>query len=109
MGWRDGWTFHPTDSKQKTIHEDHQLQEPDGHNLKLLWRDFIDGIEGKKETVCGIESSHRSSVLPMLGMISLKLGRSIRWDGAREQAVGDPEANKLLKRDYRGPWVYPKV
>jgi predicted dehydrogenase len=108
MGWRDGWTFYPANSREKIIHQDSRLQEPDGHNLELLWRDFIDGIEGKKETVCGIESSHRSSVLPMLGMMSLKLGRSIHWDGTKEQVVGDPAANKLLKRDYRGPWVYPK-
>jgi len=42
-------------------------------------------------------------------MMSLKLGRSLRWDGAREQVVGDQEANKLLKRDYRNPWVYPEI
>mgnify|MGYP005831658557 FL=1 len=107
MGWRDGWTFYPANPKEKVIHEDSQLQEPDGHNLKLLWQDFIDAIEGRKAPVCGIESSHRSSVLPLLGMISLKVGRSLEWDGAREQIVGDADANKLLKRDYRGPWVYP--
>ena len=56
-----------------------------------------------------IESSHRSSVLPMLGMISYKLGRSVEWDGGKEKIIEDKEANKLLLRDYRKPWVYPKV
>ena len=109
MGWRDGWTFYPANSRDKIIHQDSQLQQPDGHNLKLLWQNFIDGIESGKETVCGLESSHRSSVLPMLGMMSLKLGRSIQWDGAAEKVLNDPAANKLLKRDYRGPWVYPEA
>ena len=45
----------------------------------------------------------------MLGMISLNLGRSIQWDGEKEQVVGDPAANKLLRRDYRKPWVYPEA
>jgi hypothetical protein len=40
-------------------------------------------------------------------MLSLRIGRSIRWDGAKEQIVGDPEAQAMLKRPYRGPWVYP--
>ena len=40
-------------------------------------------------------------------MLSMKLGRSIVWDGEKERVVGDDEANKLLRRDYRGEWVYP--
>ena len=41
-------------------------------------------------------------------MLSFKLGRSVQWDGDKEQIIGDPEANRLLSRKYRGPWQYPK-
>lgn len=109
IGWRDGWTFYPSDSKAQTQHEDSQLQEPDGHNLKLLWADFMESIETGKKPVANIEVAHRASVLPLLGMISWKTGRSVEWDGSKEQIVGDPEANKLLSRPYRAPWVYPTV
>ena len=47
--------------------------------------------------------------MSLLGMLSLKLGRSVEWDGEKEIIVGDPEANKLLRREYRGPWEYPKA
>ena len=107
IGWRDGWTFYPANSRDKIIHEDSQLQEPDGHNLTLLWADFLAGIEGKTKGVANIEIAHRSSVLPLLGMISWRVGRSLNWDGAKEQITGDAEASKLLSRPYRGPWVYP--
>jgi hypothetical protein len=40
-------------------------------------------------------------------MLSLKLGRSVAWDGQKEIITGDDEANALLRRDYRGPWTYP--
>ena len=40
-------------------------------------------------------------------MLSMKVGRSIEWDGEQEQILNDPEANALLKREYRAPWVYP--
>ncbi len=109
IGWRDGWTFYPSNNREKIIHEDSQLQEPDGHNLKLLWADFITSIENKSKGVANIEVAHRSSVLPLLGMISWRVGRSINWDGAKEQITGDPEASKLLSRPYRAPWVYPTV
>lgn len=109
IGWRDGWTFYPNNSRDPVVHEDSQLQEPDGHNLTLLWADFIDSIEQKRPGVGGIEQAHRSSVLPLLGMVSWRLGRSIEWDGAKELIVNDAKANELLSRPYRAPWVYPTV
>jgi predicted dehydrogenase len=107
IGWRDGWTFYPTDPKAQTVHGDHQLQEPDGHNIALLWADFIQAIETGRKPVADIESAHRSSCLPMLAMLSWKAGRSIQWDAEKEEIIGDPEASKLLRREYRAPWVYP--
>ncbi|MBM3832039.1 MAG: Gfo/Idh/MocA family oxidoreductase [Verrucomicrobia bacterium] len=109
IGWRDGWTFYPTSSNGKQIHENSQLQEPDGHNIKLLWADFIAAIDQGRKPVADIEPAHRASVLPLLGMISWKVGRSLQWDGAKEQIVGDPEASKLLARQYRAPWAEPRV
>lgn len=109
IGWRDGWTFYPVDSKAQIVHGDHQLQEPDGHNIALLWADFIEAIEKGRKPVADIESAHRSSCLPMLGMLSWKAGRSIQWDADKEQIIGDAEASKLLSRTYRGPWQYPQV
>jgi predicted dehydrogenase len=109
IGWQDGWTFYPADGRAQTQHEDSQLQQPDGHNIKLLWADLITSIESGKKAVANIEVAHRASVLPLLGMISWRTGRSIQWDGAKEQIVGDAEATKLMSRPYRGPWVYPEV
>ena len=47
--------------------------------------------------------------MSLLGMLSLKVGRSLRWDGEKEVIIGDAEANKLLRRTYRDPWEYPEV
>ncbi len=109
IGWRDGWTFYPSTKGGKMEHGDSQLQEPDGHNLQLLWADFLAAIDARRNPVAGIELAHRSSVLPLLGMISWRTGRSLQWDGNSEQIVGDPEANALLSRPYRAPWVYPQI
>ena len=109
IGWQDGWTFYPNRDSDPQVHESSQLQQPDGHNLKILWADFLDSIESKRSPAAGIELAHRSSVLPLLGMISLKVGRSIQWDGANEQIVGDAAASALLSRPYRAPYLYPKI
>ncbi len=107
IGWRDGWTFYPSRQSQKVIHEESQLQEPDGHNLQLLWADFIRAIDLGKQPAGDIESAHRASVLPLLGMISWRIGRSIEWDGEREVIRNDSEASGLLSKPFREPWVYP--
>jgi len=107
IGWRDGWTFYPTRKSDKIIHVDPTLHEPDHQNIPELWADFLDAIRTKRRAVCDIEVGHRSTNLSLLGMLSLKLGRSVKWDGKKEIVVGDAEANKLLTRTYRKPWVYP--
>ncbi len=109
MGWLDGWTFYPSDKKKPTIHQDPQLHKPDDQNIPELWADFLESIKANRRSVCDIEIGHRSTNMSLLGMLSLKLGRSVRWDGEREAIVGDPEANRLLSRTYRSPWHYPKV
>lgn len=107
MGWRDGWTFYPSDAKKPIVQQAAELQEPDGHSIKLLWSDFLESIETGRRPTCDIEIGHRATVASLLGMLSLKLGRSINWDPEKETCPGDEEANKLLRREYRAPWVYP--
>jgi len=107
MGWLDGWTFYPANANKPIIHQDAKLDKPDDQNIALLWADFLDAIRTKRRSVCDIEIGHRSTNMALLGMLSYKLGRSIDWDGQKEQIINDPEANKLLGRDYRGEWKYP--
>jgi predicted dehydrogenase len=109
MGWTKGWTFYPTDEKKAPIHEAPHLHQPDDQNIKELFANFLDCIKSGKRPVSDIEEIHRSTNMSLLGMLSYKLGRSLRWDGAKEEVVGDEEANKMLSRPYRGPWEYPKL
>jgi predicted dehydrogenase len=109
MGWQDGWTFYPSNKNKQILHQDPQLHKPDDQNIRELWADFLESIKGRRRSVTDIEIGHRSTNMSLLGMLSLKLGRSVQWDGDKETIAGDPEASQLLKRAYRGPWVYPKV
>ncbi|MGH9661962.1 MAG: Gfo/Idh/MocA family protein [Bryobacteraceae bacterium] len=108
MGWQDGWSFFPVDAKKPVIHENPQLNKPDDQNIRELFADFLASIKSGKPPVCDIEIGHRSTNVSLLGMLSLKLGRAVEWNGEKEMIVGDSEANKLLARKYRSPWEYPK-
>lgn len=109
LGWQDGWTFYPTRKGEPVRHEPAQLDAPDGQNIRALWANFLECIRTNKRPVCDIEVGHRATNLALLGMLSLKLGRSVRWDGDKETIVGDAQANALLCRPYRAPWKYPTI
>ena len=34
----------------------------------------------------------------------MRLGRKLKWDPAREEFVGDAEANRMRSRPMRSPW-----
>jgi predicted dehydrogenase len=70
---------------------------------------FLKAIADRSRPVADIEQGHISSASCILANLSMKLGRSLTWDAAKQQVVGDPEANKLLRRPYREPWVHPEV
>jgi predicted dehydrogenase len=107
MGWQKGWTFYPSDAKGQVISEEPKLNAPDSQNIKELWADFLNAIRTGTRPVSEIEDVHYSTNLALLGMLSLKHGKSIDWDGARERIIGDEAANRLLKRPYRKGWEYP--
>ncbi|MCC6264350.1 MAG: Gfo/Idh/MocA family oxidoreductase [Bryobacterales bacterium] len=107
IGWQDGFTFYPVNAKAQTVHMDAQLNLPDRQNIRELWADFLTAIETKRRPVCDIEYGHQATVISLLGNLSMKLGRSVKWDGVKEEIPGDAAANKLLARDYRGEWKYP--
>ena len=110
MGWRDGWTFYPSKGGAKPVREDPKFDNvKDGHNVPPLWQDFLNCIQSGEQPVANAEVGHLATNLSLLGMISYKTGRSIDWDGEKEQILGDEEANAMLKREYRGEWEYPSA
>jgi predicted dehydrogenase len=109
MGWQKGWTFYPSNSNDPIQHEDPKLGQPDSQNIKENFADFLNAIRAGTKPVSDIGEVQLATNMALLGMLSMKLGRSIEWDGVKERIVGDDAANKLLRRDYRKGYEYPKA
>ena len=105
MAWQKGWTFYPTNEKEAPVTMAPQLNAPDSQNIKELFADFLNAIRTGAKPLCDIGEIQLATNMALLGMLSLKHGRSIDWDG--ERIVGDDAANKLLQRAYRKGWEYP--
>lgn len=71
-------------------------------------QDFLRAVTSRGRPVADIEEGHISSASCILANLAMQLGRTLTWDSARHQVVGDAEANRLLRRPYRKPWVHPE-
>ena len=65
---------------------------------------FLDCLKSRQKPNSDLETAHRSTSAGHVANIAFKLGRKLRWDGLREQFIDDPEANKMLTKEYRKPW-----
>jgi myo-inositol 2-dehydrogenase / D-chiro-inositol 1-dehydrogenase len=71
-------------------------------------RNFFQCVRSRRDPICHVEVGHRSASVCHLGVISLRLGRSLRWNPAAEQFVGDDaaRANDYVTRPMRAPYDY---
>ncbi len=76
--------------------------------IRWHWNDFLKAVASRGRPVADIEQGYISSASSILANVSLQLGRSLTWDPVKGQVVGDEEANRLLRRPYRAPWVHPE-
>jgi predicted dehydrogenase len=75
------------------------------------WANFIDVVRSRKltEQNAPIEEGAISTMLVHLANISYRLGRTLRFDSKTYTCPGDAEATKMFTRNYRAPFVVPKL
>jgi len=68
---------------------------------------FLDAIRSGKDSTlnCHIKEGFYSSAVPLLANISYRLGRELRFDGDKEKFSKDHEADDMLTRAYRKPYI----
>lgn len=81
--------------------------KPEGQNDAAHVRNFCEAIRGNAKLTADALTGHFSASLCHLGNIATRLGRSLMFDPATEQIVGDDEANGLVRRQYREHWSTP--
>jgi len=92
---------YPEDNTEKDI-EKHVAPA-----IRQHWKDLLAAIDKRSRPVADIEEGYTSTSCCILGNMALKLGRTLEWDAKAGRIVGDEEANRMLRRQYRGPWVHP--
>ena len=71
---------------------------------------FANAIRAEKPEMlnCEIAEAEQSTAICHLANTSYRLKRELRFDPAKRQFVGDDEANRMMVREYRKPFVVPE-
>jgi predicted dehydrogenase len=95
---------YPEDKTEKDL-ERHVAPAIRGH-----MRNLLSCIADRSKPVADIEQGYISTASCILANLSMKLGgRTLKWDASSGRVAGDDEADRLLRRPYRAPWVHPEV
>lgn len=82
--------------------------KPEPQNDAAHVQNFCDAIRLDGKLNADALTGHLSTSLCHLGNIATRLGRSLVFEPQQEQVVGDDEANRLVRREYRDHWAVPK-
>jgi len=101
-GWVETGDSGEMDAHPKSLLENRNFlggYPPDNHV-----RAFLDCVKTRQQPVSHAEVAHRSISACHVANACKRLGRPVKWDPAKEEFIGDEEANRLRSRAYREPW-----
>lgn len=95
---RIGWEIYP--ERDRTTRR--QVNAPDATALHA--QAFVECVRSRRPPPADAETGHHATLVGHLGNIAWLTGRKLRWDAAKEEFAGDPEATALLGRKPRERW-----
>ena len=81
----------PAQKLPRIPHENHEMN-------------WVDAAKGKTAASCPFEYAARLTEVMLLGVVALKAGRKIEYDGANMRVTNVPAANQYLERAPRAGW-----
>src|SRR6266436_221781 len=71
-------------------------------NFQKQW---INACKGDLKTSCNFDYGGQMIEMMLLGLVAYRVGKKISYDGAACQVTDNPQANQLLRRNYRPGWT----
>lgn len=104
MDW-NGFQVYKGESSEKIMDE----RAPKGSDTALHVENFLKAVRTRnyKDLNADVEVGVRSVILVHMANISYRLGRKLTLDPRTMKFINDPEANGMLTRAYRKPYMVP--
>lgn len=71
-----------------------------------IFADFLNCVRTREKPFRDIELAVNTAAVCHLALITYTLGRSLKWNAAKQQFPGDDDANRLLGSSRRAPWQH---
>ena len=65
---------------------------------------FHESVRTRKKFALNEENGHRSCTIVNMGIVALRLGRTLHFDPVKQEFINDDGANRLLNQPMRGNW-----
>jgi predicted dehydrogenase len=91
----------------KSLHDSYgkppqKLPRIENEDHEMNW---VNAAKGKTETSCPFEYAARLTEVMLLGVVALRAGKKINYDGANMRVTNVAQANDFLRREYRQGWA----
>ncbi len=105
----EGIMIIPSYSSYKTFLGKNRKPGKSGSEGGNHFANFIDAVRNRDQSILNadVEEGHYSSALCHLANAAYRVERTLHIDRNTERAIDDDEANELLTRNYREPFVVP--
>jgi hypothetical protein len=81
--------------------EIHLYESKDHHG------NWLECVRSRQQPIAPVEVAHRACSACLIHHIAMKAKRKLHWDPLKERFKNDDEANALLSRPQRPPFVLP--
>ena len=101
---RESWEVYPEGNRIEHIKSLPNFQDHRDHVTN-----FLDCMKSRKmNTACTIDNGSLCAKYAHLGNISARVGSALAYDDVKK-TFNNPMADKLIKPDYRNPWLFPEL
>ncbi|MBL7223200.1 MAG: Gfo/Idh/MocA family oxidoreductase [Candidatus Brocadiae bacterium] len=94
FGSRDDMTYFKPRTKDKVL-------PPLGH----FQREWVDAAKGDLKTSCDFDYGGKLIETMLLGLVAYRVGKKIKYDGAKGVVTDNAAANALISKKYRDGWT----
>ncbi len=68
-------------------------------------QEWLDACRGEGKVFSDFDIGGKLTEIGLAGVLGVRMGRTLEWDGAKMQAKNAPEASKFIHSEYRTKWL----